>query len=65
MTKQEQRAETAALIRKARYGKRKLAITRLPCGERQSDSIIPRRRGGGMLPAHLNPLTMGGSDAGR
>lgn len=59
MTKAQQRAETEALVRKARYGKRKLAITRLPGGQRQADSILQRRARGGMLPSHLNPLTMG------
>ena len=64
MNKAEQRAETAALIRKARYGKRKLAITRCPPGARQSDSILQRRTRGGMMPAHLNPLTMGDHNVG-
>ena len=55
-TKEQQRAETAALIRKARYGKAKLAITRCPPGARQWDSL--NHKHGGVIPAHLNPVTM-------
>lgn len=58
MTKVEQRAETAALVRKARFGKAKLAITRLPDAVWERDSCI-RYKNGHMLPAHLNPVTMG------
>lgn len=49
------RSETEALIRKARHGKRKLAVTRCPEYVNRS---VPRSRGGGVLPAHLNPVTI-------
>ena len=52
MTKSEQRAETEALVRKARYGKAKLAITRCPEFERRRYRTATR---GGMMPAHLDP----------
>jgi len=58
VTKEQQRAETEALVRKARFGKRKLAITRCPAGMRQWDSNINYRHGG-VLPGHLDPRTMG------
>lgn len=54
MTKAQQRAETAALVRKARYGKRKLAITR--CLPGQERNYTPKH--GGVCPGHLNPVTM-------
>lgn len=59
MTKAQQRAETAALVRKARYGKRKLAVTRcLPGMWAKSENCI-RYKNGHMLPGHLNPVTLG------
>lgn len=52
--KAAQRAETEALIRKARYGKAKIKVTRY--GECVRDNLNPRR--GGILPAHLDPRAL-------
>lgn len=55
-SKSAQRAETEALVRKARYGKRHLAITRCPPGARQYDSITEKR--GGVMPGDLDPRVL-------
>lgn len=60
MTKAQQREELAALVRKARFGKQKLRITRCPPGAYENNLHL-RRQSGGMLPAHLNPVTLGGN----
>lgn len=57
MSRADQRAETAALVRKARYGKQHLAVTKCLPGRWQLDSCI-RFKGAHMLPGHLNPVTM-------
>lgn len=55
MTKAEMQAETDRLIRQARYGKRKLRITRCPDGIPMG---VRNPKRGGILPADLDPVML-------
>lgn len=55
MTKAEMAAETEKLLRKARYGKRRVKVTRCPDGIPMG---VWNGRRGGMLPSDLDPVKL-------
>lgn len=57
-TKAQMRADLDKLIRKARYGKAKLRVTRCPAGDCHGNTYLTRKFGG-VMPGHLNPVTLG------
>ncbi len=55
-SKAQQREESARLLRQARYGKRRVKVTRCPPGAREWDSKSTKR--GGTTPSHLDPVML-------